>query len=197
MSALFDLLPWLGQLLVLALLLVMLLNRLVTQPLTRYVLLTVLLVLCFTVPLAGSTAAQWLRSVIGDLSVLTLLVLANSLMLRIRHHALLGRDTRRILLVAAAVTGVVFYPLALGMGPIDPYRWGYAPQAMVAVLCALSLVAWLKRWRTLAVIPLLPLLAYNLHLLESDNLWNYLLDPVLVVYALVQVFRALRHRAHA
>lgn len=196
MNMLFDLLPWLSQFLVLAVLLALLLGHRAGKPLTRHVLLAVLLVLCFTVPLAGSTVAQWLRSVIGDLSVLTLLVLADILSRRVRQHAVLGRDTRRLLLMAAAVVGVVFYPLALGVSPIDPYRWGYAPQAMVAVLCALSLIAWLKRARDLAMILLLPLLAYNLHLLESDNLWNYLLDPVLVVYALVQTTIVAFNRRH-
>jgi hypothetical protein len=54
------------------------------------------------------------------------------------------------------------------------------------MLALVSAVSWLKGLRDLAVILLLPLLAFNLHLLESANLWDYLLDPVLMIYAVVQ-----------
>jgi hypothetical protein len=187
MSAMFSVLPWLSQLLLMAALFALLLGRWVVQPLARNVLLVILLVLGFTVPLAGSTLAQWLRSVLGDLSVFTLVLLADIAARRWWNHTLLAPATRKTLLLGAAVIGVVFYPLALGVGPLDPYRLGFAPTLLVAALCLGSISAWLMRARGLAVILLLPLLAYNLHLLEADNLWNYLLDPVLVVYALVQI----------
>jgi hypothetical protein len=186
MSVLQMLLPWLSQLLLLTVLLAVLTAKLAKQPATRWALLAILLVLGFTAPLAGSTAAQWLRSVLGDLSVLTLLVFAGITGRRLWNKALLAPATRAALLLSVAVVGVVFYPMALGVGPVDPYRLGFAPMAMVAVLCLTSLLAWLRGARALGVIILLPLLAYNLHLLESDNLWDYLLDPLLVIYALVQ-----------
>jgi hypothetical protein len=181
-----TLLPLLGQLLLLALLITLLTAKLAKQPATRWTLLVILLALGFAVPLAGSTAAQWLRSVLGDLSVLALLVFADILGRRLWNKALLAPATRTALLLSVAVVGVVFYPMALGVSSVDPYRLGFAPMAMVAVLCLASLLAWLRGAHALGVIILLPLLAYNLHLLESDNLWNYLLDPVLVIYALVQ-----------
>lgn len=186
MNDLQMLLPWLSQLLLLAVLFAVLFGRFAQDRKQRLALLLVVLVLGFTVPLAGSTAAQWLRSVLGDLSVLTLLVFADILGRRLWNKALLAPATRAALLLSVAVVGVVFYPMALGVGPVDPYRLGFAPMAMVAVLCLASLLAWLRGARALGVIILLPLLAYNLHLLESDNLWNYLLDPVLVIYALAQ-----------
>ncbi len=181
-----TLLPFLSQLLLMAVLFAMLLGKLIKQPVPRLALLAILLVLGFAVPVAGSTAAQWLRSVLGDLSVLTLVLFADILARRLWNRTLLEPASRTALLLSVAVVGVVFYPMALGVGPVDPYRWGFAPMGLVAVLCLASIVAWLRRARGLAVFLLLPLLAYNLHLLESDNLWNYLLDPLLVVYALVQ-----------
>lgn len=187
MNELQMLLPWLSQLLLLTVLCAVLLGRWVMQPLARNVLLVGVLVLGFSLPLAGSTPAQWLRSLLGDLSVVTLVLLADIAARRWWNRTLLAASTRRVLLWGAAVVGVMFYPLALGVGPLDPYRLGFAPALLVGVFCLASLSAWLLRARGLAVILLLPLLAYNLHLLESDNLWNYLLDPVLVIYALVQI----------
>lgn len=197
MNYLQMLLPWLSQLLLLAVLLAVLFGRCVKDQKLRMVLLIVVLVLGFSVPLAGSTPAQWLRSVLGDLSVFTLVLLAD---IATRHwwsHTLLAPATRKTLLLGASVIGVVFYLLALGVGPFDPYRLGFAPTLLVGLLCLASISAWLLRARGLAVILLLPLLAYNLHLLEADNLWNYLLDPVLVVYALVQTAIAALSRRKA
>ena len=181
-----SVLPLLSQLLLMALLFALLTAKLAKQPAIRWALLAILLLLGFALPLAGSTAAQWLRSVLGDLSVLTLLVFADILGRRLWNKTLLAPATRTALLLSVAVVGVVFYPMALGVSSVDPYRLGFAPMVMVAVLCLASLVAWLRGARGLGVVILLPLLAYNLHLLESDNLWSYLLDPLLLIYALMQ-----------
>lgn len=187
MNVLQNLLPWLSQLLLMAILITLFSGSLSKQLSLRLWTIIVLLVLGFTVPLAGSTVAQWLRSILGDLSVLTLVVFADILVRRLWSRSLLDASSRKALLLVVALTGVVFYPLALGLGPVEPYRLGYTPFMMVYLLGLTSVVAWLRHARGLAIVVLLPLLAYNLHLLESDNLWDYLLDPVLVIYALVQV----------
>lgn len=197
MSYLQAMLPALSQLLLLAVLLVVLFGRFIKEQKARLAVLGVLLVVGFFIPLAGSSVTQWLRSIVGDMSVLTLVLLADILARRCWNHALLAAATRTALLVGAGLVGVVFYPLALGVGSFDPYRLGFAPVALAAVLVVLSIIAWQRRARGLAVILLLPLLAYNLHLLEADNLWNYLLDPVLVIYALVQQVGSLLRKARA
>lgn len=191
------LLPWLSQLLLLAVLLAVLFGRFVQEKKQRQALLASVLLLGFFIPLAGSTVTQWLRSIVGDMSVLTLVLLLDILARRWWNHALLAPATRTSLLLGAGLVGLVFYPLALGVGSFDPYRLGFAPLLPASVLIVLSIIAWQRRARGLAVILLLPLLAYNLHLLEADNLWNYLLDPVLVIYALVQQVGSLLRKARA
>lgn len=193
MSYVQAMLPLLSQLMLLAVLFSVLFGRYIKEQTPRLAVLAVVLVLGFFVPLADASAAQWLRSIVGDMSVLTLVLLADILARRLGNHALLAQQTRTALLLGAGLVGVVFYPLALGVGSFDPYRLGFAPLLLAAVLVVLSIIAWLRGARGLAVILLLPLLAFNLHLLEADNLWNYLLDPVLVIYALVQsVMESLR-----
>ena len=186
MTILHNILPWLSPFLLMAVLITVFSEKLKKHSVPRLGLIIALIVLGFSVPLAGSTVAQWFRSVLGDLSVLTLVVFADILAKRLWHRNVLDASSRKALLLVVAVVGVVFYPLSLGVGPIDPYRLGYTPLMMVYLLGLTSVIAWLRQVRILAVILLLPMLAYNLHLLESDNLWNYLLDPVLVIYALVQ-----------
>ena len=186
MSMMPNILPFVGQVLLLTVLLAVLLGRFVKDSRQRMVVVAVLLAAGLFLPISGLSIAQWLRSALGDLSILTLVVFSNILMQRLFNYRLLAPATRNSLLLGVALVGVVFYPLALGMSAFDPYQLGYAPVLMSALLCLASIIAWLRTMRGLAIILLLPLLAFNLHLLESYNLWDYLLDPILLIYALVQ-----------
>lgn len=187
MSMMLNILPFVGQVLILAVLLAVLLGKFVKDSRHRMVVVAVLVVAGLFLPISGLSIAQWLRSALGDLSILTLVVFSNVLMQRLFNYKLLAPATRNSLLLGVALVGVVFYPLALGVSAFDPYQLGYAPVLMSALLCLASIIAWLRSMRGLAIILLLPLLVFNLHLLESYNLWDYLLDPILLIYALVQV----------
>jgi len=187
MSILYNALPSLGQVLLVAVLLTLMSGRLVKDKQLHRVSVAILLSLGMFVPVYGLTFAQWLRSVVGDLSVLSLVIFSNILAQRLFNLKLLEASARNTLLAGVALVGVVFYPLALGVSAFDPYRLGYAPVLMSAVLSIFSIYAWLKINRLLAIILLLPLLAFNLHLLESSNLWDYLIDPILLIYALTQL----------
>jgi hypothetical protein len=186
MNGMYGVLPYAGQVLLLAVLVTLISGRFVNDSRRRLGLVAVLLALGLFLPVSGSTIAQWLRSVTGDLSVLTLVIFSNILAQRLFHFNLVEANSKKLLLLSVAVVGVVFYPLALGVSAFDPYHLGYAPVLLSALLCLASVIAWLSAKRDLAIILLLPLLGYNLHLLESSNLWDYLLDPILWVYASVQ-----------
>lgn len=88
---------------------------------------------------------------------------------------------------------LLFYVLALGSWAFDPYVLGYQPWLLLAVLMAW--VAWRSR-----VAPGITLLlatdvaAYGLHVLTSDNLWDYLLDPVLMIVLGISVIRGVMSR---
>lgn len=187
MSMMHNILPFTGQLLLVAVLLTLMTGSLVKNRRQRLFVVAVLLVTGLFLPVYGLSFAQWLRSVVGDLSVFTLVIFANILAHRLFGHKLLESATCNRLLQGIAVVGVVFYPLALGVSAFDPYQLGYAPLLMPALLCLASVIAWLKDKRGFAIIVLLPLIAFNLRMLESTNLWNYLLDPILLVYAMVQI----------
>lgn len=186
MSTMLNILPYVGQVLLLAVLLTVMLGRFAKDSRQRMGIVAVLLALGLFLPVYGLSIAQWLRSVVGDLSVLTLVIFLNILAQRLFNHKLLAPAARNGLLLGVALVGVVFYPLALGVSVFDPYQLGYSPLLMSVLLCLASIVAWMKSKRDLAIILLLPLIAYNFHLLESANLWDYLVDPVLLIYALVQ-----------
>jgi len=186
MSTMFNLWSYVGQVLLLAVLITVMAGRFVANPGLRIGVIAALLALCLFLPVAGLTVAQWVRSVLGDLSIFTMMVFLNILTHRLFNRNFINPDSRIKLLLGVVTVGVVFYPLALGVSSFDPYSLGYSPVIMAVLLCLASIITWLRAHRELAIILLLPLLAYNLHILESVNLWDYLLDPVLLVYAAVQ-----------
>jgi len=187
MSTMLNWWPYVGQVLLLAVLITLIPGRFVNDSRLRIGVTAALLALCLFLPVSGLSVAQWLRSVVGDLSIFTLLVFLNILSQRLIKRNFITADTRKKLLLGVVMAGLVFYPLALGVSSFDPYRLGYSPVFLVALLCLASIIAWLRAQRELAIILLLPLLAYNLEIFESPNLWDYLLDPLLLVYAVVQI----------
>ena len=61
---------------------------------------------------------------------------------------------------------------------------------MVAALLALSLLCWTQGLRLLPMLVGLSLLAWSVGLMESANLWDYLMDPWLAAIALFQGAKA-------
>ncbi len=97
---------------------------------------------------------------------------------------------RRLTLCAAMV---FFYVLALGSGPFDPYAYGYQPWGILALLTAW--VAWRGRHAPgLTLLLGLNLSVFALHGLASDNLWDYLFDPVLMIALGISVLRSVMSR---
>lgn len=88
---------------------------------------------------------------------------------------------------------VLFYVLSLGSSPFDPYAYGYQPWAILGGLTAW--VAW--RARTAAGLTLLlglDLAVYAVHGIASDNVWDYLFDPILMIVLGISVIRPLLSR---
>jgi hypothetical protein len=87
------------------------------------------------------------------------------------------------------VAGVLLYPAALGLTYFDPYALGYASPVFAGVLLVLALAAWYLRLEWLVALLLLAVLARLANALESRNLWDYLIDPWLVLYGLLWLAR--------
>ena len=88
---------------------------------------------------------------------------------------------------------VFFYVLALGSGPVDPYAYGYQPWIILAGMTAW--VAWRNRTAPCLILLLgVDLAVYALHGIASDNLWDYLFDPVLMIVLGISLIRPLMSR---
>lgn len=80
---------------------------------------------------------------------------------------------------------LIFYPTALGWGPFDPYALGYQPTALLAALLPLAAALWWRRFDNWLIILAIDLAGYASGLFS--NLWDALLDPLLVLLALIIV----------
>ena len=132
-----------------------------------------------TLPLAAS-----LRGATGDLSVTTLLLLGRFVLRPVFDWEPLVARARRALRLAVAAGGIALYPLALGLGLWNPYTLGYGEPWFLGALAVLA-AAWLfLDLPQLAGGLALGVLAWSLGLLESRNLWDYLLDPLVFAWGL-------------
>jgi hypothetical protein len=136
------------------------------------------------VPIGGLPAAGYLRGIVGDLSITTVLLLLHGLLRPVLGWAAIDARSRLALQVLVAAGGLVLYPLALGLGPFDPYRLGYANPWFLGGLLALAVAAGLRRLTLVAWFLALAVLAWAVDVYESRNLWDCLVDPLVAAWGL-------------
>ncbi|MDZ7698348.1 MAG: hypothetical protein U5R49_15975 [Deltaproteobacteria bacterium] len=144
------------------------------------------LIIC--IPVSGLPPARWLISLNANFSIpLTLLLLSHVLKFAFAVH-LLDRKARHACGLFAILAGAGLYPMALGFTRFDPYGagWGFSWLFVVTLLLTMGLITLGNRF---GVVLLIAILAYNLRVLESSNFWDYLVDPVLVIWALIHAIR--------
>ena len=100
-------------------------------------------------------------------------------------YRLFSRRERIALLSFAASLSLVLYGGTLGYLPFDLYRFGFSPWAPV-VLATIG-IAVAPRSLPLALTALGALVAYDIPLFRSVNLFDYVVDPVLGLVAVAWV----------
>lgn len=147
------------------------------------------LLLVSIVPLSGPPIAAYLRGVVGDLAITTMVFLVSTVIWQTLQ--LPKRTTNQRLVPAAfyAALGLALYPATLGLSAIDPYRWGFEPSALLLICAAATLFFCLRGFYTAGVSLMLATLAFTADMKVSDNYWDYVLDPLLAVYSFFVVIR--------
>ncbi|MDO8262991.1 MAG: hypothetical protein Q7T21_07175 [Gallionella sp.] len=136
------------------------------------------------IPFNGLPLAANVRGATGDLSITTLALLWCALLRPWSGCGELDSRHRLALLALIALAAVALYPMALGFGAFDPYRLGYGNWLFVAMLMLAALAAWFWKYYLIALCIALAALAWAAGWYESVNLWDYLLDPFVAIYAL-------------
>jgi hypothetical protein len=171
-----------------AVVLVILLQKLSSQEIPLVIRLVVVLLLTnlFFWPLGMSLElplSAYVRGVTGELSIVTTLLLWSSLLTAVNKTPLGFKVS--VLLIA-----VLFYPLALGLGMFDPYAWGYGSIGLLVATILFAIACGLAGWTKGVWILSFAIMAWAVHWHESANLWDYVLDPFLAIWALCSILRA-------
>ena len=136
-------------------------------------------------PINGIALAIYLRSVIDDLAVTTLLVLSLATLVRLQLLASPPRLQQTELLCIFAALALILDPASLGLTYFDPYRLGYAPRPMLVVMGLLSVVLLWRRNLFGVLLISVATLTFSLELKQSQNYWDYLIDPGLGTWAII------------
>ena len=138
-------------------------------------------------PVAGQPVYTYIRGAIGDLSIVSQGLIFAFVIQRLLQKQLVDDASKQQLPVIISIMGILLYPAALGLGPVDTYSIGY--QGVLMPLAVLSITLWLFYAHALLASGLLAFTALMaaINALESNNLWDYLLDPLLFFYMSCQL----------
>ncbi len=146
------------------------------------------------IPFGGMPLAAYVRGATGDLSITTMVLLWCALTknfwpdTRLRPFCgATDAGSRHALLLLIALAALAFYPMALGVGAFDPYRLGYGDPLFVSALLFIALAAWFRKLPLIALCIAFATFAWAIGWYESTNLWDYLLDPFVSIYALAAI----------
>ncbi|MCZ6617165.1 MAG: hypothetical protein O7E57_03450 [Gammaproteobacteria bacterium] len=142
------------------------------------------------IPVDGVSLILALKGVFADLSLTTVLLLITWPLLRIANISPNGSDIAW-LCTAILILALALYPMALGVGLHDSYVFGYEPWLLLTLVAAMGVLAVDKRYWISAATGIVVLYGYWLRVLPSQNLWDYLLDPMLVIFALIYLLQYL------
>ncbi len=159
-------------------------------PLNQARIIAVLVFIASFMHVDGYSVSLYLRGLFNDLSITTL-----CLLLLVLYRPQVQYIQNRSVFILTALAGLLLYPFAQGYSPVDPYAWGYlnqshgmtAPLTVTALLLLLAAYAYIKQNTLLLTCILLSVITWQLNLLESRNIWDYLLDPLLWFYSLYQL----------
>lgn len=90
---------------------------------------------------------------------------------------LFSKSTHITMCVVGTVFGATLYPTALGLGTFDIYALGWTSDKLTMFLIFFTAVLiWTNN--TFGYVLILSAAAWQIGLLESTNIWDYLVDPV-------------------
>ena len=154
----------------------------------RSALAGLLLLILLWPALTPISLAAYVRGISSDLSITLVVLSVWSLLESLKVARPMHQHEFAALMFAVAAGALILYPAALGWGDWDAYRLGWSSWLLWAALMVLSAVCWFAGLVVLPSLMALAMLAWAFNLMESNNLWDYLLDAWLSFYALGFVF---------
>jgi hypothetical protein len=150
-------------------------------------------VLTVILPIAGLPLGRWLVSLYANPSIPLTALLFSWVLKNAFQMNLLDMSAIQTCRVFSILAGAALYPMALGAGAFDPYPAGWHFSWLFVILLGVTLMLLFLKNR-FSVVLLATILAYDLHLLESSNLWDYLVDPILILVSVAGLILQIFHR---
>ena len=136
------------------------------------------------IPVGGLNAGRWLASFVSGMSIPLLAFMIHRIQHRAGGSRILKGSAIQQLFVFEAISGIVLYPSALGLGMFDVYELGWGFSGLTVAVVAMSIWAiWVGSGFGLVLIT--ALLSWELGLMESQNLWDSLVDPLMFILSMV------------
>jgi len=135
-------------------------------------------------PMGGLPLARWMISFNANFSISLTAILFCKVLESYFGVKLLDKNALLTCWVFSLTAGVILYPMALGLSRLDPYLAGWGFSWLFVVVCGVTILLLIMKNR-FAVVLIAAILAHNLCLLESTNLWDYLVDPFMVLVSCI------------
>lgn len=156
---------------------------------TRIVGSLLLAFLLLRISLNGWDLFAWVRLLEPNPSFTLTALLAVALFERISCKKLFRAADWTAAWGVGAVLALLLYPMGLGLTSRDSYDWGWDPELPIVIAVAAALM--LLRGNRFGIVLLLPFAGFLLHLQESTNFWDAVIDPFYAIIALLgALFRA-------
>jgi hypothetical protein len=148
-------------------------------------------------PVDGLPVYTYIRGAIGDLSIVSQGLIITIVIQRLLQKQIVDDASMQRLTLFVSIMGILLYPAALGLGPVDTYSMGY--QGILLPLLVLLGAIWLLYSRAMLASGLFALAApmAAIGAMESSNLWDYIVDPLLFFYMAYQLLTQLWCRRKA
>lgn len=137
-------------------------------------------------PLFQFSVNEYVRGLFNDLSITTIII-----MLFYLSAPLNLQQQGKTIYLFVSLVGICFYPVVLGVGPVDPYSWGFInsingliqPLLFLLIIASIMLFCYFNNQVILLLCLTFATIAFQLKILESHNFWDYLLDPLIFFFA--------------
>lgn len=141
----------------------------------------------FRISVDGWHLFAWVRVLEPNPSFTLTALLAIALFQRISRKELFRTVDWNATWLAGAGLALLLYPMALGLTSVDSYGWGWGQG--LPILIAVVTVLLLLRGNRFGIILLLPFVGSLLHLQESRNFWDAVIDPFYAIFSLLAVIK--------
>ena len=148
------------------------------------------LLLC--IPIFDHPVRYWVAALAANVSIPLVALLVASIAARVGFPALFRAREWRVAWIFGAISALVLYPSALGLGlrNFDSYALGWPWLDSVMSLALFGVVALASaflvyRGNRFGVVLSLSSVAYLFRIQESQNFWDYLVDPLYAAMSLV------------